>query len=379
MKRINLFAMLFCMALIGLMLLFPSFLTKQLGTDYAKQWLQPKQEKWTGVLRVWHIVGWQAGKGNGVTFLTSCAKSFEKEHRGVFIEIESMTPEGAADRFARGESPDVVSFPGGWGQSASFAKGLESEGIYPHLLTAGRSGNKQAALPYMMSCYMLMYNEDMLSGADIEPPSETEATGFAEICAKLTYTKKLGKKTVSYVGLELPEAFGSMPAAALLCDKPLVPGVGKYLFGSSAFKGGAAAVSVGGINDFANTDKYSFSVKFEPLSGFTDMAQYVGVWKSVNGDELPYALEFAASLTGEKAQKSLEKLYAFPVRDIEGLYDSDPAMKDLAAKCAAMRVPRAFAYAKAREELEPLSRGALDAQPGALERFREKLNAVCVG
>ncbi len=380
MKRINIFALLLCAALIALFVLAPALVETELTTDFAREWLEPKREEWLGVLRVWHIGLWQTGKGSGSHFLAARGKEFERKYRGVFIEVESMTPDGALERFARGEAPDVVSFPCGWGQAATLSALKDTarmEGVYGHLLESGRSGEAQLALPYMLSCYMLMYDEDLFSDADIEPPMEAEAANFTQLCAMLTYSKKQGRKTLSVVGLEVPEATGNLPASALLVQR-LVPGANSHVAGSAAFKGRAAGMAVGGVRDLAEPERYTFSAKLEPLTRFTDMVQYAGVWKSIRKEAKPYAEAFVYSLLEEGAQKKLESLYAFPVRELESLYDADPQLKEMAAETARAGVPRAFSYARRLEELAPLSKAAMDGDPKALDAFLQRLERACV-
>ncbi len=380
MKRINVFALVLCAVLVALFTFAPAFVEKPLTTDFARQWLEPKREDWLGVLHVWHIGLWQAGKGSGSHFLAARGKEFERRHPGVFVEVESMTPDGALECFARGEAPDVVSFPGGWGQAATlsaFEESPQMEGIYEHLLISGQSGSKQLALPYMLSCYMLMYNEDLFSDADIEAPLQAEAAGFTQLCARLTYSKKQGRKTISMIGLEAPEVSGNLPAAAILAQR-LIPGANSHVAGSAAFKARAAGMAIGGVRDLAEPERYAFSAKLEPLMSFTDMVQYIGVWKSARPEAKPYAREFAFGLLDEAAQKKLEGLYAFPVRPVESIYDSDPQMKEMAREIAKAGVPRTFSYRKRLEALTPLSKAAMDGDAGALEAFLAGLQRACV-
>ncbi len=380
MKRINLLALLLCTAFVALFALAPAFVETGLSADFARQWLSPKREEWQGVLRVWHVALWQTGKGSGASFLAARGKEFERRYPGVFIEVESMTPSGALERFARGEAPDVVSFPGGWGQAATltaFAEAERPSGVYEHLLASGRSGEAQLALPYMLSCYMLMYDEDVFSDADIEPPVQAEEANFTRLCATLTYSKRQGRKTVSVVGLEIPEIPGILPAAALL-ERGLIPGANSHIEGSAAFKARAAGMAIGGVRDLAEPERYTFSAKLEPLLGFTDMVQYVGVWKTARQEAKPYAKRFAASLLDESAQKKLEGLYAFPVREIESMYDAEPLLKEISIEIAKAGVPRAFSYAKRLEAMAPLSKAALDGDSRALDAFLGEMERACV-
>ncbi len=52
MKRINMIALILCAALVALFTFAPALVENTLTTDFARQWLEPKREKWLGVLRV---------------------------------------------------------------------------------------------------------------------------------------------------------------------------------------------------------------------------------------------------------------------------------------------------------------------------------------
>ncbi len=193
----------------------------------------------------------------------------------------------------------------------------------------------------------------------------------------MTYTKKQGRRTLSFVGLEIPTVQGALPAAALLADG-LVPGANNHIAGSDAFKARVAAMALGSLRDMAEPERYAFSVKYQPLFGFTDMVQYIGIWKGVREEALPYAKEYVLSLLREDAQKKLESLYAFPVRPLESIYDADATLKLYARELVRAGVPRAFSYAKRREEWTPLAKAALDGDANAHKALLDGLDRACL-
>ena len=74
-----------------------------------------------GVLRLWHIDGFEGGKGDRASFLARVARAYESANEGVLIMITSHTPESAEDALDRGFLPDMISYGGDCAFAADIA------------------------------------------------------------------------------------------------------------------------------------------------------------------------------------------------------------------------------------------------------------------
>ena len=94
--------------LIAAFLVFaPPYLLRGLSQDYVHAVFEPEPITWRGVLKVWHIVEFRTYQGSVTSHLSARVEAFSKSHPGVFFEVTGMTAEEFAERYARGERPDV--------------------------------------------------------------------------------------------------------------------------------------------------------------------------------------------------------------------------------------------------------------------------------
>lgn len=76
--------------------------------------IEKKYAGWNGVLRIWIYEGWQSGAGSFVSWLNRCAGIFEKQHNGVYLQIQPVS-ETALQTFPTSgiRPPDAILFPPG--------------------------------------------------------------------------------------------------------------------------------------------------------------------------------------------------------------------------------------------------------------------------
>ena len=69
---------------------------------------------WTGVLRLWKCEGWQSGNGTLTAWLNTCIEKFEKQHKGVYIQITDVSAE-TMRAFSSGalNPPDMIIYAPG--------------------------------------------------------------------------------------------------------------------------------------------------------------------------------------------------------------------------------------------------------------------------
>ena len=98
----------------SIMALFMVYSPKYLMSSRSLLTLQRDEEnteQYQGIIEVWHIVGFKPYRGSLGSWVSNTAKQLEKRHSGVYLEVDSITMEEYEARIARGEQPDVFSFP----------------------------------------------------------------------------------------------------------------------------------------------------------------------------------------------------------------------------------------------------------------------------
>ena len=77
--------------LIAAYLLFmPAYLNDALKERTYDEKFSPTEEPYTGIISVWHIVGFKPYSGSMCTALAAIAKGIERRHHGVFFDVIAM-------------------------------------------------------------------------------------------------------------------------------------------------------------------------------------------------------------------------------------------------------------------------------------------------
>ena len=77
---------------------------------------QNKMEKgYKGVLNLWHIETFEGGSGSRANFLKRRAIEFESQNKGVFVSVQTYTPEQVLQKLNDGARFDIISFSYGVG------------------------------------------------------------------------------------------------------------------------------------------------------------------------------------------------------------------------------------------------------------------------
>ena len=103
------------------------------------------------ILTVWHIDGFEGGKGSRYTFLREVATSFSKQNKGVYILVSSYTQSGANDLINKGKTPDVISFGGVGLNIQNYAQELDENGF-----DGGVVNGKRYAVSYLKGGYFVI-------------------------------------------------------------------------------------------------------------------------------------------------------------------------------------------------------------------------------
>ena len=365
----------------------PGYVMEQVqdSSTYRERLLKTENERYTGVITVWHIVGFKPYIGSLSTWLGDVAKRVEKAHFGVFTEITGMTNEEYEQRVLRGERADVYSFPMGWGYAeqflemsvvggASFAESVPFKGSLAACGTYGENGLGKPNLyapPYAMSGYMLMVSTRYAQELGLEIPdgrATAETLGIIEQGLRAWENTKKPASAFSVHGnaavavrlgvrqaMRDKEDFTAERTVALFCDVRAAGGMDRaYLSGKGV-----------------PTNAYA-------ASGWTDLVQLMGVSRNIARDKLPYVAEFMQRLLQPEWQQTLSHIGLFPVCRFEGtqpIYGRDE-LQSLYELLDTPQTPNAFAYSRYSAALNGAADEVLLAREHALKAFEERMKEV---
>lgn len=254
-----------------------------------------------GVIDMWHIESFEGGSASRTSFLQKRAQEFEKNNKGAFISIVSMSLEEAKINLQNGKKPKIISFSLGLGDYLK-TELLEYKGKkigLEKLLLAGKFNNKQLAVPYILGgyCGFNMQNSIILSGL-----KDNSLTSLSLAINKETNSSFIMEK--SSFNLDSYNAYASF-----------IKGKSGGFFGSQR--------DFYRLNNRINNN--SLKEGEFTFSSFTDLLQFVGICKGTNEDEIKIATSFIEYLTSKESQKALLSYGMFSVLE-EVIYDKSSNM-----------------------------------------------------
>ncbi len=120
---------------------------------------------WTGVLRLWKCEGWQSGNGTLTAWLNTCIARFEKQHKGVYIQLTDVSTE-TLSAFAGGavNPPDMLVYaPGMLGAPYDLVQLPDELPIKDSLSNLGTWQGDRYAVPIALGGYAVAVNRSMLN------------------------------------------------------------------------------------------------------------------------------------------------------------------------------------------------------------------------
>ena len=339
------------------LLLIPGYVTSQ-RQELTLQNKQESGETFSGIITIWHIVGFKPYQGSMGTWLSDRAAAFEKKHFGVFINVTAMMPEEFEERIARGERADAYSFPMGWGYAERFQALPDIRAdLLPEFEETGIQDGVQYAIPYAFSGYLLLSNSHLEQEKSISLSEEDWQQGLQDAVDKLTYT--YGKKARQRYGMS-----GSELVAATL-------GLRWKVVTYDFFKSSDAALALGDIRDAGDMDRLQaagkgFAYRAWPVSDYTDLVQYLAVAKDTQEAKLPYLEAYFELILRADNQATLLGLGLLPATALPEKTEAQASI--VAAVQAVMKepkVPNAFLYQRYHDELAALSQRALSGDEAA--------------
>lgn len=291
----------------------------------------PKPEK--SVISVWQIDTFEGGSGSRRKFLLNAARSFEKQNEEVLVMVSSYTIESAKDGIANGNYPDLLSY--GNGVEVSNLSEIKTRATE----NCGKIGDKEFAAVWCRGVYALFENVNGLA------KNYDELTvSAAEYTLPLAAFALEGKTVGEYSELPPLEAYVKF-----------VNGKTRYLLGTQ--------------RDAVRLKNRGYSAKMTPLSGFSDLNQYISV-TTTDKIKAVYAERFINHLLSDDVQKRLCEINMFsPYVKID--YDEEAFIN--LQNAAPKNTVSAFVSDAGLKDLKELSRRAATGDDEALLKIKKVL------
>lgn len=359
----------------GYLLYMPAYLDDALGVRTYEGKFSKNKEQYTGIITVWHIVGFKPYSGSLSTALSAIAKKVEARHHGVFFNILAMDEAEYAQRIARGERPDVFSFPAGlcYPEQLTELEGVEAECLPEHMKACGEWEGISYALPYAMSAHTCILNTALFQerGAVLPEGERDEAWLLATADAFATAQAASKRKPVAVL------AGNAVYAAA----RGFVGEVAEY----DAFRSGKAAMAIADLQAVATlhalqTAGKGFAFEAYVLPGETSLLQMVGMASGIGDEKVPYATELMGRLFTESAQESFVRLGLLAVIGPDAQEKAENALLfEAMEKLRAPVIPNAFLLQRYRDVLQETARRALLGDGAAKKDLDARLKELVSG
>lgn len=288
-----------------------------------------------GILRVWHIDGFEGGKGSRASFLSRAARAYEGEREGLLLMVSAHTPESAAAALAEGRVPDMISYGGGCGFVADYARPLAGADC-----PAASFGGRAYGAAWCRGGYLLFTAEGDFSDISADNTLLSEGRGGCAAAAAALEGWRGG--------------FACLPSAQAYRD--FAAGKYRYMLGTQ--------------RDVQRFLTLGVQVRCKPLDAYCDLFQYISVCTE---DEGRYAacLGFISLLCGEEWQKNLTQIGMLGVH--AAAYREEGGILREAEEAVPLRVFPAFADEEAREAFAAAARAALAGDENGVKKLENYL------
>ncbi len=316
-------------------------------------------EGYQGIITVWHIVGFKPYQGSLGTWMSNAAAQLEKYHRGVYLQVDSIDMEEYEARIARGEQPDVFSFPLGCMYAEQLCElELELPELKGNTKEAGYREGRLYAVPYTASGYLLLHNQRLMQ------EQGTDAQGMTEMLKS-----------------------GAVPAAGDPVQACIFGVMGEMLVQEDFIEERAvsAFVDVRAAGDLERKVQSGKGFPFEvlPCGNYTDLVQLIGANANIKPEKLPYVYELIELCLNTDEQQQLAEIGLMPLlAEMQTEKMDTEAINMLFEELENIAVPNSFLYKTYREQLRisaaEAMRGSVSAKKDMELRLRELVRGAVI-
>lgn len=281
--------------MLGPFTFMPSLLNSQANINRVDSY------RYQGILELWHIETFEGGSASRSGFLERQAIAFEKENKGTYIVVKTMTPEQLKLNLQNNSKPNMLSF--GIGVEDIFVDDLckldFEMTVRSDILQGGKFNNELLAMPYILG-------------------------GYAFITQNNVQDTTVGKTGTGAVGSTNPfKACASENIKVSFADNldyDTYNTYDKYLKGNYDNLLGTQR-DVYRISNRVNKGVLS-NVNYKFLSGYTDLVQYISIFKTTELEQ-EICKDFVKKLVSDEVQNKLANINLFSVLQNKKLYTDD--------------------------------------------------------
>lgn len=322
-----------CGFLTALLAVFPVFLPEFFilsRNPVTQQRTEQPSQGYQGIISLWHIVEFKPYRGSLGNWVSDIAKQFEKEHRGVYFEVESITVEECDERIKRGERADVYSFPIGWAYPEDLAAVDVGElpKLKGNLAECGKYSGRSFAYPYTASGYVLIVNQRLMQEQEL---GDTETLR----------ERIIGGETASAGNAVAFAVYGG--SGSLLSEDDFLQEKAAVLFGD--------ARAAGDMERKVQQGKGFPCITYR-FSNYSDLVQCIGVDDTTEAVKIPCICELIRLIYTENNQTGLNELGLAGAIQMSTSSGAETETEELLfAQLESIAAPNAFMFKSYREQL----------------------------
>ena len=277
------------------------------------------------ILELWFVETFEGGASSRSAWLNNVAIKFEKENKGQFVLVKTITESELAIHLQNGEFCDLICF--GSGISENLENSLNS--LTPESYEISQTNLKNSAIKNgNLLAVPIMFNGYALISTEVDNLKENLFKS-GEIIEQRRGNKKV--YSCIYGGKNSIGAQNAINLKSAESELSIYPESYKLstFEAYSNFNNGKAKILIGTLRDvFRMNNKLDLGIieklTIEPLSSFTDMVCYLSIGKTISQDKLTVAEKFLKFVLSDEIQTSLKSVGQFsPCKDVfsEGILD----------------------------------------------------------
>ncbi len=308
-----------CVASILFLIFAPGFIFNKSNYQISLDEYMNLTNKEKIVLELWHIETFEGGTNSRKMYLENQAIKFNKQNNNCFVSVKSLTEEQLYLNLQSNNFADVYSF--GIGSGYMLTNELnelpKNNEVRKDLQEYSKLINKIYAYPYILSGYALISHANMVSDN-------------SQII-NLIQSKTINKKEVKGVGFSSTSSIN--PSKVLIENSISNQSLNNYFECSSTYNAYTNFLSnkfislLGTARDVARIKNRELNgsigeCNYNYFSNYSDLIQYVGVSKNLDGIKEKYAKDFASYLTSNVCQNALKNYGLFSTTNNK-IYESD--------------------------------------------------------
>ena len=282
------------------------------------------QGGYKGVIELWNVETFEGGSGSRSSWLTARSAKFEAKNTGLFVHVTTLTDSELIGKLADGQTFEMVCFSRGVGDVVKqylTPLDIESRNVKENMLLAGQVDGKQYAAPLYAGAYCLFARTSQLAEQDLLTKALTQ-----------TCTRKIGKNTVELSPLICGFTAANSPLTALAMSggrgdaSGISEAVTQYQAYEQFVSNKTAVTLLGTQRDIFRLSQRESNGKIEalgfcPLTGYTDLVQFVGVSSSC-GNKAQSCMQYINYLLSAESQQTVVNLSMFSVLE-DGIYTDE--------------------------------------------------------